>query len=99
MTLSSVITNAKDALLRLGEPASLQVPGEEPVPVVPSNGGTPVWPPHVGVQRLLLGAEGVEQVQGQLPVEAQQRRPLSEIPKIKRRDRLGGLLHEYQQVP
>ena len=77
MTLSSVITNAKDALLRLGELASLQVPGEEPVPVVPLERRDAGMAAHVGVQRLLLGAEGVEQVQGQLPVEAQQRRPLS----------------------
>ena len=49
------------------DPASLQMRGEEPVPGLPSNRGSPV-PTYVGVQRLPFGAEGVEQVQGQLPV-------------------------------
>ena len=44
------------------------MPGDEPVPVVALELRDAGVPAHIGVQRLLLGAEGVEQVQGQLPV-------------------------------
>src|SRR5680860_993251 len=44
------------------------MPGEEPGRVVPRELRDAGVPAHVGVQRLLLGAEGVEQVQCQLPV-------------------------------
>jgi hypothetical protein len=37
-------------------------------PVVPLELRDAGVPAHIGVQRLLLGAEGVEQVQGHLPV-------------------------------
>src|SRR6266498_1722900 len=49
-------------------PASLQVPGEEPGPVVSLELRDAGVPAQIGVQRLLRGAEGVEQVQGRLPV-------------------------------
>lgn len=44
------------------------MPDEEPGRVVPRELRDAGVPAHVGVQRLLLGAEGVEQVQCQLPV-------------------------------
>ena len=46
------------------------MPGEEPVPLVPLELRDAGVSAHVGVQRLFLGAEGVEQVQGPLPVVA-----------------------------
>jgi hypothetical protein len=51
-----------------GGPALLQAPAEELVPglsLEPRDTGVPA---HVGVQRLLLRAEGVEEVEGHLPV-------------------------------
>src|SRR5690348_14671171 len=47
---------------------SVQVSGEEPVPGVPLELRNPGMASHVGVQRLLLGTEGVEQIEGHLPV-------------------------------
>jgi hypothetical protein len=44
------------------------VPREEPGPVIHLELRDADVPAQIGVQRLLLGAEGVEQVQGRLPV-------------------------------
>ena len=44
------------------------MPREKPRPVVHLELRDAGVPAHICVQRLLLGAEGVEQVQGQLPV-------------------------------
>ncbi len=52
-------------------PMPITVPrcrGEEPVPGFALELRDAGVPAHIGVQRLLLGAEGVEQIQGQLPV-------------------------------
>jgi hypothetical protein len=50
--------------------AKFQVLGEEAGPVVHLELRYAGVAAHIGVQRLLLGAEGVEQVQGRLPVVA-----------------------------
>ncbi len=68
--LSSIATPADGSIVCSWPdgPASLQVPGEEPVRLLPGVLRDAGMPAHIGVQRLLLGAEGVEQVQGHLPV-------------------------------
>src|SRR5213080_3703720 len=66
--MSSILANTATVCWWPDGPASLQVSGEELGRGVPRELRDAGVPTHIGVQRLLLGAEGVEQVQGRLPV-------------------------------
>ena len=59
---SSLDETAYGGFRRVSLAASLQVPGEKSGRVVPGKLRDAGVPAHVGVQRLLLGAERVEQV-------------------------------------